>query len=302
MLQGSTSQTLLLPAKPTINKKQEIIVRLNDQSQKAALKDVTTGTIMKDLNVRIESLGHYPIRAVKRLPSGDIAVLTVNNDTTDKLRSDNRWTSVLENDARMVTRTYGIMINGVRVTDFDMRKKEKMIHHIKESNKDIERLQRMDIKWIGWYSVPKAGQELASLVIEFSTPAHANAALDCNILLGREVFGGVVFNRACKSVQCFQCYSYGHITVQCTNTPAYSHCSQEHSSKDCLGDLPQKCTLCKRNHKVWDKTCPHKKVEMERIAKTLAQTPYRYPIKEKEQKVNGYLDQDDPFVGDEMDT
>ncbi len=41
---------------------------------------------------------------------------------------------------------------------------------------------------------------------------------------------------------------------------------------------------------------------MERIAKALAQTPYGYPIKEKEQKVNGYLDQDDPFVGDEMDT
>ncbi len=41
---------------------------------------------------------------------------------------------------------------------------------------------------------------------------------------------------------------------------------------------------------------------MERIAKALAQTPYRYSIKEKEQKVNGYLDQDNPFVGDEMDT
>lgn len=185
MLQGSTSQTLLLPAKPTINKEQEIIVRLNDQSQKATLKDVPTDTIMKVLNVCIESQGHRPIRAVKRLPSGDIAVLTINNDATDKLRSDNRWTSVLGNDARMVTRTYGIMINGVRITDFDIGEKEKMIHHIKESNKDIKRLQGMDIKWIEWRSVLKAGQELASLVIEFSTPAHANAALDCNILLGR---------------------------------------------------------------------------------------------------------------------
>ncbi|MCJ1349462.1 hypothetical protein MMC31_007702, partial [Peltigera leucophlebia] len=117
--------TLLLPAKPTINKEQEIIVRLNDQNRKATLKDVPTDTIMKDLNVRIESLGHYPIRAVKRLPSGDIAVLTINNDATDKLRSDNRWTSVLGNDARMVTRTYGIMINGVRVFDFDMGKKKR---------------------------------------------------------------------------------------------------------------------------------------------------------------------------------
>lgn len=225
MLQGSTSQTLLLPAKATINKEQEIIVRLNDQNEKATLKDVPIDTIMKDLNVRIESLGHHPIRAVKRLPSGDIAVLTINNDATDKLRSDNRWASVLGNNARVVTRTYGIMINGVRVSDFDMGEKEKIIQHIKESNKDIERLQGMDIKWIGWRSMPKAGQELASLVIEFSTPTHANAALDCNILLGREVFGGVVFNRACKSIQCFRCYSYGHITVQCTNKPACGHCS-----------------------------------------------------------------------------
>ena len=158
---------------------------------------------MKDLNVRIESLGHHLIRAVKRLPSGDIAVLTINNDATDKLRSDNRWASVLGNNARVVTRTYGIMINGVRVSDFDMGEKEKIIQHIKESNKDIERLQGMDIKWIGWRSMPKVGQELASLVIEFSTLTHANAALDCNILLSQEVFGGVVFNRACKSTQCF---------------------------------------------------------------------------------------------------
>ena len=113
MLQGSTSQTLLLPAKPTINKEQEIIVRLNDQNQKAILREIPTDTIMKDLNVRIESMGYHPIRAIKRLPSGDIAVLTINNDATDKLRNDHRWTSVLGSDARIVTRTYGIMINGV---------------------------------------------------------------------------------------------------------------------------------------------------------------------------------------------
>lgn len=44
------------------------------------------------------------------------------------------------------------------------------------------------------------GQKLAFLVIEFSTPAYANAALDSNILLGQKVFGGIVFNKACKSI------------------------------------------------------------------------------------------------------
>ena len=43
-------------------------------------------------------------------------------------------------------------------------------------------------------------------------------------------------------------------------------------------------------------------MEIEQIAKMLAQILYRYSIKEKKQKINGYLDQDDPFVGDEMDT
>lgn len=53
----------------------------------------------------------------------------------------------------------------------------------------------MDIKLIGWRNVPKAGQELALLVIEFSTPKYANTALDYNILISREVYAGVVFNR-----------------------------------------------------------------------------------------------------------
>lgn len=47
MLQKNTLQTLLLPAKPPINKEQEIIIRLNDQSQKTILKDIPTNTIMK---------------------------------------------------------------------------------------------------------------------------------------------------------------------------------------------------------------------------------------------------------------
>ena len=127
MLQGSTPQALLLPAKPTINKEQEVIIRLNDQDQKAILLEVPTDTIMKDLNVRIESLEHHPIRAVKRVHSSDIAVLTINNNATDKLRNENRWTSVLGSDARMVIRTCGIMINGVQIFDIDMGEKEKMI-------------------------------------------------------------------------------------------------------------------------------------------------------------------------------
>ena len=121
MLQESTSQTLFLLTKPTINKEQEIIVCLNDQNQKTIFREVSINTIMKNLNVCIESLEYHLIRAIKQLPSGDIGVLTLNNDATNKLCNDYRWMSVLGSDVQIVIRTYGIMINEIRVSDFDMR-------------------------------------------------------------------------------------------------------------------------------------------------------------------------------------
>ncbi len=38
-----------------------------------------------------------------------------------------------------------ILVNEVWLSDFDMGEKEKKIQNIKESNKDIQRLQGMDI-------------------------------------------------------------------------------------------------------------------------------------------------------------
>ncbi len=213
------------PIRPTFNKDQESVVRLNSSVQKAILKDVSTDIILKDLNTNIESIGNRTLRAIKRQPSGDFVVLTVNNEEAEKLRSNTHWAEVLGGNARVVTRTYGIMINGVKVEDFDMTDKNCAIKYIKASNTDIEGLQGMDIKWIGWRNIPRLGQELASLAIEFSTSEHANATLDYNVLIDREVYAGVVFNRACKSMQCFRCYSYWHITVQCTNKEACRHFS-----------------------------------------------------------------------------
>lgn len=79
------------PTRPTINKDLEIVVRLNSSEQKAILKDVSTDIILKDLNTRIESMGYRTLRAVKRLPSGDFAVLTINNEEAEKLRNNSHW-------------------------------------------------------------------------------------------------------------------------------------------------------------------------------------------------------------------
>lgn len=103
-------------------------------------------------------------------------------------------------------------------------------------------------------------------------------------------------------MQCFRCYSYGHITVQCPNREACGRCSIGHSSKVCLGDQPNKCTLCKGSHKAWDKSCPMKKQEMERISQALASTPYRYPLKPTgKTPATPSLGKDEEIVEDCMD-
>lgn len=71
MLQGIIPQTFPLPAKPTIDKEQKIIVRLNDQNQKPLLREVITDTVTNGFHVRIESLGYR------------ITVLTSKNDATE---------------------------------------------------------------------------------------------------------------------------------------------------------------------------------------------------------------------------
>ncbi len=154
----SPNPVLSNPLCPTINKDQEIVVCLNSSEQKAIRQDVSTDVILKDLNTCINKMGeHRALRAIKRLPSEDFAVLTINNKEAKKLRSNTQWAETLGSNTRVVTWTYGIMINFVRVADFDMTNKDRVIEHIKASNTDIEGLKGMDIKWIGWRNISKAG-------------------------------------------------------------------------------------------------------------------------------------------------
>lgn len=47
---------------------------------------------------------------------------------------------MLKNNLKVVTNIYGIMINGIRVTDFNIFNRNWVIKHIKASNIDIKYL------------------------------------------------------------------------------------------------------------------------------------------------------------------
>lgn len=104
-------------------------------------------------------------------------------------------------------------------------------------------------------------------MIKFSTPAYANIALDCKILLSQVIFCKLVFNGVCKSIWCFWYYSYRYITVQYIEKMIFGQWWHEYSWQNCQENLFQKYILCKKNHKVWNRKYLNEKVEIERIAK-----------------------------------
>lgn len=283
---ASKASTIRKP-KPTVNKNTEIIVRLNDSEKKQALQKVSPQNIVEDINTRIMQLeaATKGIRAIKKLPSGDIAVHTVNEEEADKLRNNSAWTAVLGKKAKAVVQLYAIMVTGIEKEEWDLRSEESRAaatRKIQDQNEDVEALRNMEITWIRWRQtrIPK-DQKYATMIFEVSTPEMGNAILDLSVMVGRQVRACSMFNKACRTIQCFKCYHYGHTTVQCTREERCGHCADAHptNSKACLTGFKPKCCLCGGGHKPWQKECPKKKKEIQRILIAKDMTPHRFEIR-----------------------
>ncbi|THY15601.1 hypothetical protein D6D01_07863 [Aureobasidium pullulans] len=124
-----------------------------------------------------------------------------------------------------------------------------------------------EIDHLDWLLKPKPGQATGTMVISFLSKAGANAALAAEVLAWE---GGIKrtvrYSRACRVLQCFKCYGYGHTTRNCRNTEKCGHCAQEHLTKDCPAPTGTKtCALCKGNHPAWAQSCKYRQKEMERV-------------------------------------
>lgn len=103
--------------------------------------------ILNNLNTYINKMkGNYALKEIKRLFNEDFVVLTINNKELKKLRSNTKQVGALESNTKVVIQTYGIMINGVKIADFDMTNKDQAIKYIKVLNTDIKGLKGIDIK------------------------------------------------------------------------------------------------------------------------------------------------------------
>lgn len=272
--------------KPAINKDTEVIVRLNDKDKKEELRKQDTKAIIQQVNEKIKEfdITTKEIRAIKQLQSGDIAIHTVNAEEANKLRDNSAWTTVMGPKARTAIQTHAVMISGVEAKDWNLSTPEtrsKAIQTITKQNQDIEAFEGMDIVWIGWRVKPAIDQQYATMIIEVTDPVMGNAILNESLVVGRQLRACSIFNKAARSIQCFKCYKYGHITTQCSHSEACGHCAGEHSTRSglCTQGYSVKCCACGGAHKPWEKSCPKKREELQRIRDQVAMTPSRFPVR-----------------------
>ena len=203
------------------------------------------------------------MRTARRLVSGDISVIAANEEEAIALKEHKEWMLRLSDNARTVTKTYGLLLHGVRIVSIDVRDMARAIQQIKADNAYTLNL---DITWVGWFGTHREGQDKCSLIIELTSPEDGNKALDEGLVIGSEIHGCCVYNKQCRSKQCFVCWKYGHLSTACPTkeTPTCGRCSGGHHHKDCTTEA-KRCVVCGGNHEAWNKVCVHKKKEIERM-------------------------------------
>lgn len=75
------------------------------------------------------------------------------------------------------------MVFNVWIDKINPKKIGKSINMIKKYNKKVENLQARNIFWLGWFKLPKPGQPLGYLILEFNPPNQANAAIDKSLVI-----------------------------------------------------------------------------------------------------------------------
>ena len=124
----------------------------------------------------------------------------------------------------------------------------------------LQAFQGMEIVWVGWRIKPKTDQKYATMIIEVTDPVMGNNILEQNLVVSKQIRACSVFNKACRTIQCFKCYQYGHTTVQCSYEEKCGHCAGSHAtqSNSCSEGFRVRCCLCHGAHKPWMKSCPKK--------------------------------------------
>ena len=123
---------------------------------------------------------------------------------------------------------------------------------------------------------------MASLIIEVGNPEVANRMIDEGIVTGAQMHSFTRYNPDCRKKQCFKCLQYGHKATKCSKEITCNKCSGQYLANECV-NLALKCAVCQGPHGSFDKNCPLRIKEIDKIKAAQMATP-RYHETETKMK------------------
>ena len=171
--------------------------------------------------------------------------------------------------------TYGVLVLYVP-SNYDVDNQKRAIKGIISVNKGF--IPGISIKSIEWL-IPEwtKTKHYSNLLIEFTRPDHANAAIREQLLVGTKVLGCEYYERDSRLRHCYYCQQYGHLEPQCQATrSACGRCAGRHVTADCKvrEDAHNfRCAVCGGAHRAWDNVCEVRRKELDRVRNARAKAP-----------------------------
>ncbi|KAL8909887.1 MAG: hypothetical protein Q9171_004800 [Xanthocarpia ochracea] len=229
---------------------------------------------------RIVSLCEVNIGSARMLPSGDWRFRTAIPKRTELLRIHHgELVKTVRPVARIAIPTYGVIVDGIRVSLVNQEDWSEVIGQIRQQNMGVLTPER-NIGSLHWLTKPK--RQFCSLVIEFTEAAACNAVVGARELFWCNELRKVRrFVPGCNINQYFKCYQYGHRSTQCKNPSVCGYCSDpEHVAAACPSQSCKgrpKCPLCSGSHPAWRVECKKRKDQKKRSREKAEAAPRFWP-------------------------
>jgi len=265
---------------PSIAQTEEkrIIVRMPDTITAATIKEQSREEIIERIK---EGAGAAPanrqVVAIRKLPSGDLAVYVDSPAAKKEMESIVDWTNRIALGATVKKRTWPVLIHGVRVTDYPQGAEEEHARRMeKENEKFHPGLRILGMRWLGRVEGIK---DYAPLVVEVACAEQANRMIREGLIIQYDLKLAETYDPKSRVTQCYKCQRYGHIAPACHNQQKCGHCGGDHSTSECAMKeqaTRRRCAACTTGeHASWSKLCPARERERSR-AKMAQRTKARF--------------------------
>ena len=288
--QSTHDSNSTVPAHPAdLDRERAVTVKVGDSAMAKNLRRLTSKDLVKQAEKYRKNTAYKAVSptlisvqfvTAKILRSGDLRLFLRSAKEAEIARTyRDAWVRGFGDAARVILPTWGVVAADIPCKALgplkDKTDRKRIAQELMANNRHAWN-NSCEIAHVGWLIRPPPGKKISSIVIEFTTPHHANKAIETDTVWDFRTSENTLYNRASRVVQYNNCQRYGHIENICPHDTVYSACAGKHKTRACPDrDTPRlvpKCANCKGDHTAWYKKC---KVYIQKQKKAQRQALHR---------------------------